>query len=165
MEDGFAPAVNSLEDHMEVLPHPSTAVAGALLWDLRALREVNIPDGAERIGSYWFAGTGIRSVTIPESVRKIEQSAFFKCGELARVAFRGDSRLEELCAHAFQGSGIEEFVAPSSLRTVQQEAFAECGHLRRVVLNEGLQKLGSEDGEGVFHDSALEEVVLPSTLL
>ena len=56
-------------------------------------------------------------------------------------------------------------MAPPSLRTVQQESFAECGRLRRVVLNEDLKKLDSEDGEGVFHDSALEEVVLPSTLL
>lgn len=50
-------------------------------------------------------------------------------------------------------------------------AFAKCKQLRRVLLNEGLEKLGSEEAVngssyrgGVFAESAVERVQMPSTL-
>ena len=59
---------------------------------------------------------------------------------------------------------------PSSVTTIQHEAFYQCSRLARVTLNEGLRELGdvltAEKGElcGAFEDSALEEIVIPSTM-
>ena len=85
--------------------------------------------------------------------------------------FGRDSRLEKIGVGTFSRTNIEEFAAPSSLRTVSQAAFQNCQALKRVILNEGLEVLGTdeypEDGKryyGVFQESAVESISLPSTL-
>lgn len=47
----------------------------------------------------------------------------------------------------FSGSGIEEFLAPSSLREIGQNAFENCKNLKHIALNEGLEKLVTDDGD------------------
>ena len=61
------------------------------------------------------------------------------------------------------------------MKEIRHGAFCKCKSLRRVTLNEGLEKLGrkgayyDDDGhckyyQGVFEESGLEEITLPSTL-
>ena len=62
-------------------------------------------------------------------------------------------------------SSLKSFVAPPSLRLLANGAFYFCRSLRYVELNEGLETIGTDRGTyGVFGDSALEHVLLPSTL-
>ena len=78
--------------------------------------------------------------------------------------------LESVGIWGFRNSGLESFVAPKGLRTVHQGAFYKCEHLKTVKFNEGLEVLGmgeqpdSMDLNGVFEESAVENVELPSTL-
>ena len=79
--------------------------------------------------------------------------------------------LEKIGRFAFYASGLEQLEFPASLRTVSQAAFAKCKSLRTVKFGEGLEVLGTDErpGEGklwhgVFAESALENVELPSTL-
>ena len=60
---------------------------------------------------------------------------------------------------------------PASVKTVCQGAFARCTKLTHAILDEGLEVLGAKECttgrkmiEGVFQQSALEFVELPSTL-
>ena len=60
---------------------------------------------------------------------------------------------------------------PASLRTIAQGAFYKCESLKTVKFNEGLEVLGTDeypdDGGrwfGVFEESSIESVELPSTL-
>lgn len=59
---------------------------------------------------------------------------------------------------------------PASVRTVAQAAFARCENLKSATLNEGLKVLGTEEYSkenlyyGVFQESPVEHVRLPSTL-
>lgn len=57
------------------------------------------------------------------------------------------------------------------MREVSESAFYDCYRLKSVKLNEGLEKLGEKETVGgeahegnVFARSAVEDVVLPSTL-
>ena len=79
--------------------------------------------------------------------------------------------LEKIGLGAFAYSGIECVDLPSSTKRIGATAFMECKQLRSVRLNEGLETLGeAERFEGleyygrVFECSALESVVIPSTL-
>ena len=79
--------------------------------------------------------------------------------------------LREIGLGVFEGSGLESVTIPSSVRTIHQSAFCLCKNLRYAMINEGLEVLGTDeypgnDGNwyGVFGDSALEYVELPSTL-
>ena len=78
---------------------------------------------------------------------------------------------EEIGLDAFRASGLLRVQFPKLLKTVSQGAFAQCDRLVDVAMNEGLETLGTneyrENGTmciGVFQESALESVSLPSTL-
>ena len=62
-------------------------VGGQLLWDLRALGSVSIPEGVERIGCYWFYESEVESVEIPASVRELGVEAFGNCEKLRCITF------------------------------------------------------------------------------
>ena len=62
-------------------------------------------------------------------------------------------------------------MTPPSLRVIGYAAFYKCAKLKRVVLNEGLKVLGENepaDGsscfKGIFEESGVQEIFLPSTL-
>ena len=79
--------------------------------------------------------------------------------------------METIGLFAFYNTGLESVEFPESLRTVAQGAFSECMYLKSVKFCEGLEVLGTEEYEedgkpwrGVFEESALENIELPSTL-
>lgn len=59
---------------------------------------------------------------------------------------------------------------PASLRTIWQASFYSCKNLKTVKFNEGLEVLGTDEYfndksyYGVFEESSVERVKLPSTL-
>ena len=54
-------------------------VGDRLLWDLRRLKDLVIPDGAQEIGEEWFMNSGVESVVVPASVEEIWAYAFYSC--------------------------------------------------------------------------------------
>ena len=209
VEEGSTADIARIEvpEFASIGPSGKAIVGGVGVWSLRELRDVAIPEGAERIGSRWFWGSGIESVEVPVSVVEIGVCAFRNCRELKRLVFRGttaagtdtystspqkNSRLRRICADAFRGcgslrdvglpdcleeigscafrdSGLERFSAPGALRTIRHGAFSRCRGLKLVALNEGLEVLGGELRDnglmyGVFEESGVERVALPSTL-
>lgn len=66
----------------------SISVSGkAGIKDLRSLKNVTIPEGTKKIGSYWFWGSNIESVCIPVSVEEIGICTFYGCKDLIKVTF------------------------------------------------------------------------------
>lgn len=86
-----------------VLPSARSYVGERTLRELRALRDVEIPQGVEKIGSEWFKNSGVESVTIPASVREIGAEAFRGCKQLRRVEFAEGSQLRRIGDRCFQG--------------------------------------------------------------
>ena len=155
---------------------------------------LKIPDDTDTVYADQFARKNYKRVFVPKSVVEIQKSAFSDWTDLEEVTFEDGSMLKTIGQEAFYGctdlknitfpdsletiglgafweSGLERVTLPSSLRVLAQAAFAECKNLKTAVLNEGLETLGTddydEDGDmtfGVFDQSALENVRLPSTL-
>ena len=44
--------------------------------DLRSLREVCLPEGAQEVRDYMFCRSAVRSVAVPKSVRRLGEGAF-----------------------------------------------------------------------------------------
>lgn len=102
-------------------------------------------------------------------LKKIGADAFYRCYCLNNVEF--PDGLEEIGRGAFRNTKLESVIVPPSVRVIHQSAFCECDDLRKVVLSEGLEVLGTDEhtvtGDklyGVFHESAVDNVVFPSTL-
>lgn len=79
--------------------------------------------------------------------------------------------LEFIGKSCFSETGLKSVNFPRTLRTISQASFRKCDNLRHVSFCEGLEVLGTDEhivdeGKwyGVFTESALESVELPSTL-
>lgn len=105
-----------------------------------------------------FAESGIESVQIPATLRKLEKRTFFQCRSLQSAEF--SNGLAEIGAEAFAKSGIRSVVLPPSVRTIDKAAFAQCRRLRSARLNDGVERIG----EKCFSDSGLSELTLPRTV-
>ncbi len=86
------------------------------------LEEYIIPEGVKEIRARAFWSSKIKSITLPNSLLKIGESAFGDCRELASIHF------------------------PSSLKEIDDDAFACCSSLREVDLPDTLDCIG----DGVF---------------
>jgi len=121
---------------------------------------------------------GIKVVTIPDTVRVIDDYAFTNCEDLHTVfmssnverignhAFAGTAltainlpeSLTEIGVAAFEGTNITSVVIPSGIKCVNS-AFINCKYLRAVNLPEGIE---SVDGFGGC--TSLSGIVLPSSV-
>ena len=104
-----------LGSSVAVGPARGTKLGGGLLWDARAMRDVRLSEGLEKIGAWWFYGCGVEKVFVPASVRAVGRYAFACCRALREVEFATASALERIEAYAFCGSGARELAFPSTL--------------------------------------------------
>lgn len=116
-----------------------------------------------------FENSGLRKIRLPSTLEVIGESTFCMCAHLRSVEF--SEGLRKIDVDAFSRSGLESVIFPASLREVGQGAFYKCQSLGTVRFSEGLEVLGTEEHEfrietfyGVFEESAVERVELPSTL-
>ena len=169
-----------------VVPEGTEQIGNCWFWDCE-VRTVEIPASARAIGTFAFHGCKYlerltfwgttvdtakkhsRNTHLSEKslLKVIEKSAFRYCASLRNVEL--PNGLEDIGPWAFADSGLESIATPPSVRTIHQGAFYKCQRLRKAVLNEGLEVLGTDEYPessecGVFQDSALKSVKLPSTL-
>lgn len=77
----------NIPESVVVGPPSGTMAGNTLVWDLRNVKCVVIPDGVERVGNHWFWRSDIESIEIPASVREIGVEAFCNCRSLKSVTF------------------------------------------------------------------------------
>jgi len=157
-----------------VLEGNTVEVSGAASSDLTV---VNIPETVENegttytvvaVGRYSF-GSSITSVTLPKTVEKIKDHAFFGSSmnpKLTTVSFA--EGLKYIGEGAFYGNAIEDLTIPASVDTIAGSAFLYSNKLANITFNEGLKYIG--DGafaSGTYKyntNTTLTSVKLPSTL-
>lgn len=132
------------------------------------LKSVSLPAGVSRLGKQCFYLSALEQITLPPALRVIEKNAFREC-KLRSI--RLPEGLEEIGLQAFFGCGFEDVELPASLRVLTQGAFTKCACLRTVRFGAGLEVLGTDEylanggtHYGVFQESGVERVELPSTL-
>lgn len=105
-----------------------------------------------------FEGSGLKSVTIPGSVKKIGANAFAECANLATVII-GDG-VEVIDEYAFYGcTALKEVVIPASVKTIRRNAFSGCTALQRVVLGAETVGVRAFDGCTLLTDVTIERTV------
>lgn len=86
------------------------------------LRSVKIPSTVTRIASNAFRNSGVRSVSIPNSVTEIGNSAFTQCAELRSVTL--PEHLTVISSSLFESSGLASIVIPDAVTEIRIGAFA-----------------------------------------
>ena len=117
-------------------------------FDKKDIKSVIIPDGVKKIGGLAFNRCeNLTSVTIPESVKEIGGFAFAGC-----AINNCESKLLKIkngCAMTDDGltvlygtnSQLTEISIPEGIKIIGDEAFAECKKITKVIIPEGVKKI------------------------
>ncbi len=102
---------------------------------------IDWPVAVTSINTQMFTGTGITSITIPEGVTSIGQTAFYNCDELTEV------------------------ILPNTVTTVGKMAFCDCAKLETVNFGASFTTFTSPnaDYETFLNTTSIKYIYLPST--
>ncbi len=95
-----------------------------------------------------FSSDGIVSITIPTTVKRIEDNAFESCKKLQSVKFLGDG-LEYIGKYAFFDCNLQSFQFPSTVKEVGRVAFGYADFESITV-----PKSVTVWGDGIFFNSS-----------
>lgn len=109
-----------------------------------------------RIDRSAFAGSGLTSVTIPDSVTRIDDSAF-RYNDLTSVTL--PAGLISIGDNAFAANKLTSLTIPDSVTSAGEEAFSD-NQLTSVDIGSGLTSLSS----GIFTNNAISSVTIPDTI-
>ncbi len=151
--------VKSEELPAEYAIRPGTRmIAGDAFFGETGLKTVTIPDSLVKIGGGAFMNcTSLTSVNIPESVTEIGGSAFMNCMSLTSVNI--PESVTEIGGYAFSGcTGLTTMKIPDGVTEISDNIFEYCSGLISVEIPEGLKKIGSNCFNGC---SSLASVEIP----
>ncbi len=84
-----------------------------------------VPDGVKYIADNAFSGNDyLESVTIPASVERIGDKAFYDCISLATVSIEAESNLKYIGDYAFANTNVTSFIIPDGVEEVGDRAFS-----------------------------------------
>ena len=83
-----------------------------------------------------FGSKGMTTITLPQTIRNIGNSAFNYCQQLTKV------------------------ISTAKIESIGSQAFSNCSKLEEYPFNEGLTSIGN----GAFQSTALKTAILPNTL-
>lgn len=87
---------------------------------LDEINEYVVQDGVQEIREYAFEGSKIKKIVLPDTLKKIDYSAFYYCQLL------------------------EEVVVPDSVTEIGDDAFSHCSNLKKLKLSNNIEKLESD---------------------
>lgn len=113
--------------------------------DLRGeIKKVVLSEGITSIGAYAFYGcSGIRAISIPNTVRTIGRNAFFECTALELVVL--SSTLSRIEYQAFYGcNSLAVIDLPISLEYIGDRAFYLCESLVTITVPRYAERMGKQ---------------------
>lgn len=160
-----------------ILPKNITYIMPRALSQQKKLQTVALPDSLIGIGGACFSYSGLREVTLPDSVEYISDHMFFSCYNLQKVnlgnhvtliksgafekcaalsGLRFPPSLKEIEDRAFFDSGIEIMLLPQGLQTIGKETFANCKKLHSCFIPSSVTSIG----DNAFKDTSPDLILL-----
>ena len=123
------------------------------------ITSISLPNSIREIGDSAFEGcSDLESIVITNNVRIIGDNAFKDCASLNYI-YLGDG-IREIGAHAFNGCAeLRNVVVPSNVETIGEEAFANCVKLETVSISAPSTDIGDNAFVGC---SSLRYLTIPS---
>jgi hypothetical protein len=135
-DDGTLEVVNADDTDEVVIPKSYSGMEitsiGRSAFKMSKVKSVTLPDTIKTIDDFAFSfSSKLEEININEGVTSIGTNAFSGCTSLKSVTL--PSTLKTIGLYAFDGSAIESIVIPKNVKTVDQYAFAECTELTEVT--------------------------------
>ena len=137
------------------LPEGLEVIEKGAFTSCTVLDGIVLPESLERMESYAFHFTGLRSITIPESITTLEEHTFGSCKKLTEVNFHESvdtihdfcfsgceslrsidlpDGLDEISWGCFSSSGLETVTIPEGVRIIDSYAFDQCKNLEEIII-------------------------------
>ena len=140
-------------------------------YNCNSLENIDIPEGVTKIDSYVDEGivgnsygdfgacSGLKSVSIPNTVACIGPGAFSGCPELTSVNIPdGIKKIED---HTFDGcENLTSIEIPDGVKSIGDYAFAGCYNLSSITIPDSVKIIG----DYAFKGCSLTDVSLPSNI-
>lgn len=127
---------------------PVTAIAdnafGVDYSIIRKIKSITIPDTIKKIGSSAFRHCSyLTSIIIPDSVTSIGEGAFYGCGSLTIVTI--PDSVTSIGNEAFYGcTGLTSITIPNSVTSIGSSAFSGCNGLTSVTIPDSVTSIGED---------------------
>jgi len=108
-----------------ILPDTITSIGSMAFAGCESLSSIDLPKNVNEIGIGAFQGSGLKSLTIPNKVTKIEPWVFLNCHSLTNITI------------------------PNSISIIDEEAFAHCTALENITIPDSVTTLVSDSIYGV----------------
>ena len=142
------------------IPENVTAINKEAFLNCTSLKEVVFNEKLETIEESAFKLTGLKTLSLPNSINLIEYDAFCLMPNLEKAVL--PQSLEKLPCRMFYGcANLEEVVFPKDLKFIENATFENCTSLKKLNLPEGLISIGFR---GFLGCENLENFVLPHTV-
>lgn len=129
-------------------------------WANRTVKSVTVKSGVTSIGKSAFAYTKTSSVKLPNTLKKIEEDAFWHCNSMKKISI--PKNVTKIQDSAFEEcNNLKTVTIPKKTTSVGIFAFLECGKLNKVTVLNAKTKL--ESGSFGWCKS-LKTVKLPKSL-
>lgn len=129
-----------------------------------ALTDVTFEDGRTELPDTLLEGSGIRQLTVPQTVTKIGYSAFAGCTQLTAITL--PAGLRELGNEAFKGcTALTGVALPDSLTDLGYGVFRDCSALTAAEFPAGIAPVSWSSGSSMLRNcTSLRSVKLPKTV-
>ncbi len=115
---------------------PGSVILGEATFMHSGLEQVTLEEGIETIPLETFAGTSIKELVMPSSVKTIENAAFSACEKLTRIEF--NEGLLKIGHFVISGSPeLTEITIPSTVTEVCKFSFISCDKLKTIKFEGG----------------------------
>ena len=123
------------------------------------ITNIIIEDGVESISDMAFYGTSIKSISLPNSVKKIGKSSIANCAELEKITL--SDNISENPTGAFNSDyKLTSIELPTKLTSIGASAFLNCESLESIDIPDTV----TEIGDRAFANSGLRMLVIPSSV-
>lgn len=120
------------------------------------LASVTIPEGIETIGFDAFTYSGLKTLTLPSTIRDMMQS-FVSCEQLETLTLTDG--ITELDGSFYYCHALKEVRIPGSIKKLSYQDFMRCDNLETVVFDEGVEEIA-----GFTDNPKLKNITIPSTV-
>lgn len=113
-----------------------------------SLKEIEIPDGVQYLGSYAFSDcVQLKSIKMPQQLKQIKQGCFEGCSSLLEIDI--PNKVTEIDYRAFYGcSTLRKVSFGDNITTIGRYAFQNCTMLHTALLPTHLSSLRESAFEG-----------------
>lgn len=100
-----------------------------------SITDLAIPSSTTYVRAYaFYKNTGLTSVKVPKSVKKIDTEAFNGCSGLTNIVFE-ENGVEIINAYCFSScNSLREIRLPNGLTTLGTQAFERMASLKKIII-------------------------------